>query len=77
MPQKDDFHAGRASSVVLGKEILTRGELPRAEDGGVPPLPSAPIAHFKSSDEALHGYVDRYFVITDCKRYLKRLVDDD
>jgi hypothetical protein len=49
----------------LGSAILSRGKLPRAEDGGVPALDSVPFE--------MNGH---YFVITDCKRYLKRPAED-
>eukprot|EP01047_Picozoa_sp_COSAG01_P051411 COSAG01_NODE_5302_length_4350_cov_31.768055_4_plen_132_part_00 len=66
MVQDDDFQPGRALfGAVLGKEILTRGKLPRAEDGRVPTLQSTPFE--------LNGH---YFVITHIKRYLKRLAED-
>ena len=60
MPQVDDFRAYN-----LGSMILKHGKLPRAEDGGVPPLDSTPFE--------MNGH---YFVITDCKRYLKRPAED-
>jgi hypothetical protein len=60
MPQVDDFRPYN-----LGSAILKSGKLPRAEDGGVPALQSTPFE--------MNG---RYFVITDCKRYLKRLAED-
>eukprot|EP01047_Picozoa_sp_COSAG01_P033354 COSAG01_NODE_2448_length_7682_cov_10.409600_12_plen_105_part_00 len=60
MPQVDDFRAYNLSS-----DILSRGKLPRAEDGGVPTLESTPFE--------MNGH---YFVITDCNRYLKRLAED-
>jgi hypothetical protein len=60
MPQVDDFQPYN-----LGSAILSRGKLPRAEDGGVPALDSVPFE--------MNG---NYFVITDCKRYLKRPAED-
>jgi hypothetical protein len=60
MPQEDDFQP-----LNLGPAIVGHGKLPRAEDGGVPTLQSTPFE--------MNG---RYFVITDCKRYLKRLAED-
>eukprot|EP01048_Picozoa_sp_COSAG05_P024901 COSAG05_NODE_6079_length_1025_cov_1.855292_2_plen_126_part_00 len=60
MPQVDDFHWHR-----LGSMILKHGKLPRAQDGGVPALDSVPFE--------MNGH---YFVITDCKRYLKRPAED-
>ena len=45
--------------------ILKLGKLPRAQDGGVPALDSVPFE--------MNGH---YFVITDCKRYLKRPAED-
>ena len=60
MPQEDDFQP-----LNLGPMIVARGKLPRAEDGGVPTLQSTPFQ-----------FNGRYFVITDCKRYLKRLAED-
>jgi hypothetical protein len=60
MPQIDDFQPYN-----LGSWILKHGKLPRAEDGGVPALDSVPFE--------MNGH---YFVITDCKRYLKRPAED-
>jgi hypothetical protein len=60
MPQVDVFRPFN-----LGSMILKHGKLPRAEDGGVPPLESTPFE--------MNGHC---FVITDCKRYLKRIAED-
>ena len=60
MPQVDDFQPYN-----LGSCILQRGKLPRGENGRVPALDSVPFE--------MNGH---YFVITDCKRYLKRLAED-
>ena len=45
--------------------ILSNGKVTRADDGGVPTLDPTPFE--------MHG---NYFVMRDCKRYLKCLADD-